>query len=279
MLVYSIASRQSFHHIASLWTRIHAALDNADFPVIIVGNHCVSKDREQEVGNDELRSFGIHLLCPFLEVDCKDGINVDYAFNLLVARLESANKEKISIKEKMPTLEGEGRAQFMIEQKEAGRMREGQKLRAIESHVEREIAEKRLELRKKEKELRELEARVLAANHDNSRPHTPSISDRSIEGGNYEEGGEEESSQSHRDKRPKHGAFRPQQWDSMPSSSLPSSGATKKYSSGRVKRKIDPAKQNEPLDWGVSDMIFEPRRAASDEAQPWGYVRLQWIAT
>lgn len=94
---------------------------------------------------------------------------------------------------------------------------------------------------------------------DNSRHFAPSISDRStlsgrsIEGTIYEE--DEESSQGHRDKRPKHGALRQQPQPNMPSSP-PATNSAKMYYSGRAKRKIDPAKQKEPLNWGVSDMKF-----------------------
>jgi hypothetical protein len=91
-----------------------------------------------------------------------------------------------------------------------------------------------------------------------SRHFAPSISDRStlsgrsIEGVIYEE--DEEGSQGHRDKRPKHG-FRPQTQGGVPPSP-PATNTTKMYYSGRAKRKIDPAKQKEPLNWGVSDMKF-----------------------
>jgi hypothetical protein len=95
------------------------------------------------------------------------------------------------------------------------------------------------------------------SNH--SRHFAPSISDRStlsgrsIEGTIYEE--DEEGSQGHRDKRPKH-AFRHQQPGSMPSSPPSTGGPTKVYYSGRAKRKIDPTKQKEPMNWGMSDMKF-----------------------
>jgi hypothetical protein len=79
------------------------------------------------------------------------------------------------------------------------------------------------------------------------------MSDRSIEGTIYEE----DEDGSHRDKRPKHG-FRPQAPGSMPSSppATIASTSNKVYYSGRAKRKIDPTKQKEPLNWGVSDMKF-----------------------
>lgn len=97
---------------------------------------------------------------------------------------------------------------------------------------------------------------------DHSRHFAPSISDRStlsgrsIEGTIYEE--DEETSQGHRNKRPKHLEFRPPHPGSMPSSPPAAPGSQKIYYSGRAKRKIDPAKQKEkePLNWGVSDMKF-----------------------
>jgi hypothetical protein len=94
---------------------------------------------------------------------------------------------------------------------------------------------------------------------DHSRHFAPSISDRStlsgrsIEGTIYEE--EEEGSQGHRDKRPRHRAYGPQPQGDM-TSSPPATNAAKMYYSGRAKRKIDPAKQKEPLNWGMSDMKF-----------------------
>ncbi|KIW06478.1 uncharacterized protein PV09_02915 [Verruconis gallopava] len=95
---------------------------------------------------------------------------------------------------------------------------------------------------------------------ERSRSFAPSISDRStisgrsIDGTIYEE--DEEGSQGHRDKRPKHGAFRPQPGTPGLPSSPPANQAQKMYYSGRAKRKIDPSKQKEPLNWGVSDLKF-----------------------
>jgi hypothetical protein len=75
------------------------------------------------------------------------------------------------------------------------------------------------------------------------------FSDRSIDTTLYEEDDE------HRDKRTKHGALRPlpQPHGLAPGMSSPPS-SQKMYYSGRAKRKINPAKQKEPLDWRVSEM-------------------------
>jgi hypothetical protein len=73
-------------------------------------------------------------------------------------------------------------------------------------------------------------------------------SDRSIDAALYEEDDE------HRDKRTKHGALRPQPQPHGLSPGLSSPPQQKMYYSGRAKRKINPAKQKEPLDWRVSEM-------------------------
>jgi hypothetical protein len=75
------------------------------------------------------------------------------------------------------------------------------------------------------------------------------FSDRSIDSALYEEDDE------HRDKRTKHGALRPQpQTPHGLSPGLSSPPQQKMYYSGRAKRKINPLKQKEPLDWRVSEM-------------------------
>lgn len=78
------------------------------------------------------------------------------------------------------------------------------------------------------------------------------FSDRSIESTIYEEDDE------HRDKRTKHGALRPQQYPlSIPLGlQSPTSSQKKMYSSGRTKRKVNPEKTKEPMDWRVSEMKF-----------------------
>lgn len=75
------------------------------------------------------------------------------------------------------------------------------------------------------------------------------FSDRSIDTTLYEEDDE------HRDKRTKHGALRPQPQPHSLSPGMSSPPSSQKmYYSGRAKRKINPAKQKEPLDWRVSEM-------------------------
>ena len=99
------------------------------------------------------------------------------------------------------------------------------------------------------------------------------FSDRSIDSTIFEEEDDE-----HRDKRTKHGALRPQPQSGL-IPSLPSPPQQKMYYSGRAKRKINPAKQKEPLDWRVSEMkISNPMKGilhrrhtdtgSKDEQQP-----------
>lgn len=82
----------------------------------------------------------------------------------------------------------------------------------------------------------------------------PSISDRSTLSGRSIDGVIYEEDDEHRDKRSRHGAFRvPPHGPGLPSSPPATKGL---YYSGRAKRKMNPAKQKEPLNWGVSDMKF-----------------------
>lgn len=119
LLVYSIASRESFKEIHYFHQQILRVKDVAAFPVIIVGNKC-DLEFQREVGREgeavlhrfldvkilfhmidnccfiEGRELGRSLGCMVAETSAKEGINVDEVFHLLVRRIRLHNRVCLS---------------------------------------------------------------------------------------------------------------------------------------------------------------------------------------
>ena len=109
LLVYSIASRQSFEEIVTFQQQILRVKDKDYFPIIIVGNKC-DLEGEREVtkqGNGSMRppyrdtadsciegeALAQGMSCKFIETSAKTRTNVDNAFYEIVREIRRYNKE------------------------------------------------------------------------------------------------------------------------------------------------------------------------------------------
>jgi len=106
MLVYNIASRQSFEEILTFQQQILREKDKDYFPIIIVGHHYPVDDDDEvekpwdwnseltrEVSIEEGQALARQCGCPFIEVNAKKRMNVEKAFYDLVREIRRYNKE------------------------------------------------------------------------------------------------------------------------------------------------------------------------------------------
>jgi GTPase KRas protein len=92
MLVYSIASRQSFEEIETFRRQILRIKDKEYFPMIVVGHQC-ERESERQVAKQEGEEMARLAGYPFLEVSSKERINVDQAFYGLVRDIRKYNRQ------------------------------------------------------------------------------------------------------------------------------------------------------------------------------------------
>ncbi|MCJ1486461.1 Ras GTPase [Schaereria dolodes] len=119
LLVYSIASRQSFEEIQTFQQQILRVKDKDYFPIIIVGNKC-DLDGEREVSRQEGESIARQYGCKFIETSAKSRINVDNAFYDIVREIRRYNKEMSSYPSGIPSA-GMPRDKFETGEEEEGR--------------------------------------------------------------------------------------------------------------------------------------------------------------
>jgi len=97
LLVYSIASRESFDEINTFHQQILRVKDKDNFPMILIGNKC-DLEYERQVGMNEGRDLARHLGCQFIETSAKQPINVDEAFGEIIREIRKYNKEQKDIR-------------------------------------------------------------------------------------------------------------------------------------------------------------------------------------
>jgi len=93
LLIYSIASRDSFEEVNTFYQQILRVKDQDHVPVIIIANKC-DLEYERQVGINEGRDLAKHFGCKFIETSAKVGVNVDEAFTDLVREIRRYNKEQ-----------------------------------------------------------------------------------------------------------------------------------------------------------------------------------------
>jgi len=94
LLVYSIASRQSFEEIQLFQQQILRVKDKDYFPIIIVGNKC-DLEPEREVTRQEGDALARSMGCKFIETSAKTRLNVEAAFYEIVREIRRYNKEMV----------------------------------------------------------------------------------------------------------------------------------------------------------------------------------------
>lgn len=94
VLVYSIASKVTFHNLETWLKQLNEVTDLSKKPIIIIGNKCDLTECRQvsyEEGNNYAQQFGYH----FYETSAKTGEGVNDAFNDIFEQLYSLNEDEI----------------------------------------------------------------------------------------------------------------------------------------------------------------------------------------
>jgi len=102
MLVYSIASRDSFEEITTFHQQILRVKDKDNFPMILIGNKC-DLDAERQVGINDGRDLARYFGCRFIETSAKLPTKVDEAFFEIVREIRKYNKEQKDIRPGAPS--------------------------------------------------------------------------------------------------------------------------------------------------------------------------------
>merc|ERR1711865_343911 len=101
LLVYSIASRNSFDEISVFKEKILRAKDMDQVPMVLVGNKCDLSAEERQVEEQEGKALAEEWGCPFMEVSAKEKIKNEECFFQVVREIRSsAGPEKTKAKKK-----------------------------------------------------------------------------------------------------------------------------------------------------------------------------------
>ena len=94
IFAYAITSRLAFEEVTAFREKIRSLKDQAQVPMIVVGNKCDLEEERQVTtveGQDLAKSFG----CPFFETSAKERINVEESF-FQIAREIMKDEKQIS---------------------------------------------------------------------------------------------------------------------------------------------------------------------------------------
>lgn len=91
MLIYSVASRSSYDMIPIIADKILNATGTETLPMIIVGNKSDLDQIQRQVSTEEGQQLAQTLKVPFVETSAKGDINIDKAFERLIAEIERAS--------------------------------------------------------------------------------------------------------------------------------------------------------------------------------------------
>lgn len=94
VMVYSIASRQSFEEITAFQEKILQTKDVDSVPLVLVGNKA-DLEGSREVSTTEGMNLAKRIGCPFLETSAKTGQNVEASFESLVREIRRAEGKGI----------------------------------------------------------------------------------------------------------------------------------------------------------------------------------------
>eukprot|EP00164_Ancoracysta_twista_P001077 GFYU01001408.1.p1 GENE.GFYU01001408.1~~GFYU01001408.1.p1 ORF type:complete len:187 (-),score=74.12 GFYU01001408.1:576-1136(-) len=107
LLVYSIASRQTFDEVQSFHQKILQVKDSDNVPMVLVGNKCDLPDDERRVTSQEGGDLASSFNCPFIETSAKQPLNVEDAFFKLVREIrkaDAATSDPVKPKKKLCTI-------------------------------------------------------------------------------------------------------------------------------------------------------------------------------
>ncbi|KAF9882973.1 hypothetical protein FE257_004377 [Aspergillus nanangensis] len=90
IIVYSVASRQSFDMVRVIRDKILNHLGADYVSLVVVGNKSDLKNEQRQVSSDEGRQLGEEFHCAFTEASARLGYNVDRAFELMIGEIEKS---------------------------------------------------------------------------------------------------------------------------------------------------------------------------------------------
>ncbi|KAK2765894.1 GTP-binding protein [Arachnomyces sp. PD_36] len=90
MIVYSVASRQSFDMVRVIRDKILNHLGSEWVPLVIVGNKSDLKSELRQVTSDEGKKLGEEFNCAWTEASARLNDNVGKAFDLIIGEVEKS---------------------------------------------------------------------------------------------------------------------------------------------------------------------------------------------
>ncbi|RHZ50242.1 uncharacterized protein CDV56_100708 [Aspergillus thermomutatus] len=90
IIVYSVASRQSFEMVRVIRDKILNHLGAEHVPLVVVGNKSDLKSEQRQVSLDEGRQLGEEFHCAFTEASARLDYNVTKAFDLMIGEIEKS---------------------------------------------------------------------------------------------------------------------------------------------------------------------------------------------
>ncbi|GFF28976.1 hypothetical protein IFM61606_10267 [Aspergillus udagawae] len=90
IIVYSVASRQSFDMVRVIRDKILNHLGADHVPLVVVGNKSDLKSEQRQVSLDEGRQLGEEFHCAFTEASARLDYNVTKAFDLMIGEIEKS---------------------------------------------------------------------------------------------------------------------------------------------------------------------------------------------
>jgi GTPase KRas protein len=91
LLVYSITSRSTFEHIATLRDKILRTKNASQVPMVLVGNKC-DLEGDRVVSAAEAKAFADKFSMPFFETSAKKKINHEECFYAVVREIRNTGR-------------------------------------------------------------------------------------------------------------------------------------------------------------------------------------------
>ncbi|KAI9741855.1 MAG: GTP-binding protein [Cirrosporium novae-zelandiae] len=90
MLVYSVASKQSFDMVQVIRDKILNHLGAESIPLVIVGNKSDLRSDMRRVSSEEGRKLGEEFSCAWTEASARTNTNVAEAFTMMIGEIEKS---------------------------------------------------------------------------------------------------------------------------------------------------------------------------------------------
>ncbi|KIW98483.1 uncharacterized protein Z519_00144 [Cladophialophora bantiana CBS 173.52] len=93
LIVYSVASRQSFDMVRIIRDKLLNHLGAESVPIMIVGNKSdVDAKKQRKVAAEEGQKLGQELHCGWIETSARNNTNVAKAFEMMIAEIEKSQE-------------------------------------------------------------------------------------------------------------------------------------------------------------------------------------------